>query len=217
MPGANGAVAAMAVDGNGNVYVGGFFTFIGTVPANCIAKWNGSAWSALGSGMNAAVYALAVIGTNLYAGGEFATAGGVTVNGIAKWNGSTWSALGSGISGRDNTVACAGGEREQSLCWGNFTSAGGVVANNIAKWNGSAWSAVGSGMDDTSLCAGGEWDQSLRRGSVHHSGRGDGQTSPNGTARPGRPWARGWTTGSSRWQRAEPISTLGDYSPWQAA
>ena len=49
------------------------------MPANYIAKWNGSAWSALGSGMNGAVYALAVDGAgNLYAGGEFTTAGGVT-------------------------------------------------------------------------------------------------------------------------------------------
>jgi hypothetical protein len=42
---------------------------------NCIAKWKGSAWSVLGSGMDDRVYALAVSGTNLYAGGTFTTAG----------------------------------------------------------------------------------------------------------------------------------------------
>ena len=52
MPGANGSVSAIAVDGSGNVYVGGSFTMIGTVPANHIAKWDGSAWSALGSGIS---------------------------------------------------------------------------------------------------------------------------------------------------------------------
>ena len=31
---------------------GGYFTTAGGVTANYIAKWNGSAWSALGSGMN---------------------------------------------------------------------------------------------------------------------------------------------------------------------
>ena len=45
-------IEAIAVDGSGNVYVGGDFTVIGTVVANYIAKWNGSAWSALGSGMD---------------------------------------------------------------------------------------------------------------------------------------------------------------------
>ena len=89
LPGANGAVKAIAVDGRGNVYAGGDFTFIGTVPANHIAKWDGSAWSALGSGISGNVYALAVSGNNLYAGGYFVAAGGVTVNNVAKWDGST--------------------------------------------------------------------------------------------------------------------------------
>ncbi len=42
----------MTVDWSGNLYVGGDFTGIGTVLANRIAKWNGSTWSAFGSGMN---------------------------------------------------------------------------------------------------------------------------------------------------------------------
>ena len=36
----------------GNVYVGGVFTTAGGVPVNGIAKWDGSNWSALGSGFN---------------------------------------------------------------------------------------------------------------------------------------------------------------------
>ena len=46
------AVYAAAMDNAGNLYVGGDFTVAGDVPANNIAKWNGSSWSALGSGMN---------------------------------------------------------------------------------------------------------------------------------------------------------------------
>ena len=42
---------ALAVSGT-DLYAGGYFTTAGGVPANCIAKWNGSAWSALGSGMS---------------------------------------------------------------------------------------------------------------------------------------------------------------------
>jgi hypothetical protein len=37
IPGANSSVQAMVVDGSGNLYVGGVFTFIGTVVANRIA------------------------------------------------------------------------------------------------------------------------------------------------------------------------------------
>jgi uncharacterized protein (DUF2141 family) len=45
-----------------------------------IAKWNGSAWSALGTGVDSYVYALAVSGTDLYAGGYFTMAGTTTVS-----------------------------------------------------------------------------------------------------------------------------------------
>ena len=43
------------------------------------------AWTALGSGMNQAVWPLAVMGGELYAGGYFTTAGGVSANHVAKW------------------------------------------------------------------------------------------------------------------------------------
>jgi hypothetical protein len=144
MPGADDTVAAIAVDGSGNVYVGGDFTVIGTAVANHIAKWNGNAWSALGSGLNDAVDALAVSGTDLYAGGWFTTAGGVPANHIAKWNGSAWSALGSGIDIEVHALAVSG---TTLYAGGYFTTAGGVTANYIAKWNGSAWSALGTGID----------------------------------------------------------------------
>ena len=44
-------VYALAVSGT-NLYAGGYFTTAGGVTANYIAKWDGSAWSALGSGMS---------------------------------------------------------------------------------------------------------------------------------------------------------------------
>src|SRR6266496_2923142 len=65
----------------GTCYVGGTFTSAGGSAAMNIAKWNGSAWSALGSGLGGGsgnylfVYALAVSGSDLYAG-SFTTAGG---------------------------------------------------------------------------------------------------------------------------------------------
>ncbi len=52
LPGANGQVSAFAHDSvNGKLYVGGVFTAIGAVLANGVAVWDGSGWSALGSGL----------------------------------------------------------------------------------------------------------------------------------------------------------------------
>src|ERR1043166_2330790 len=143
-PGVSGGVGAAVADDIGNLYIGGSFTTAGGIPANYVAKWNGSAWSALGSGMNAVVSALAVSGTNLYAGGSFTTAGGIAANYIAKWNGSAWSALGSGMNAAVLALAVSG---TNLYAGGSFTTAGGTAANSIAKWNGTTWSALGSGMN----------------------------------------------------------------------
>jgi len=130
------------------LYVGGWFTNAGGSPVTNIAKWDGSSWSALGSGVNSDVSALAISGNELYAGGYFTTAGGSAAYSVAKWNGSNWSALGSGMGGGDgpsvSALAVSGGDLYAA---GDFTTADGSTANSIAKWNGSTWSPLGSGMN----------------------------------------------------------------------
>jgi hypothetical protein len=49
-----------------------------------VAEWDGSAWSALGSGLDFWVNALAVSGSDLYVGGYFTTAGGSSALRVAK-------------------------------------------------------------------------------------------------------------------------------------
>ncbi|MGH7869616.1 MAG: hypothetical protein ACREP9_18810, partial [Candidatus Dormibacteraceae bacterium] len=78
-------VYALAVSGS-DLYVGGIFTTAGGIAATNIAKWDGSSWSALGSGANNAVDALAVSDSDLYAGGYFGTAGGKVSPYIARAN-----------------------------------------------------------------------------------------------------------------------------------
>jgi hypothetical protein len=144
LPGTDGDVYASAVDGSGNLYIGGVFTTAGGSTANDIARWNGSSWSALGSGMNNTIYALTMSGSTLYAGGSFTTAGGSPANDIAQWNGSSWSAMGSGMNNVVYALAVSGGTLYAA---GDFTTAGGTAANDIAQWNGSSWSPMGSGMN----------------------------------------------------------------------
>ncbi len=143
LPGADSLVFAAATDALGNLYIGGWFNLVGDVVANRIAKWDGTAWSALGSGMNGNVTALAVSGTNLYAGGLFTSAGGTGATNVAKWDGSAWSALGSGMNNQVNALVVFNAEL---FAGGSFTTAGGSPAKAIAKWNGSTWSEVGGGM-----------------------------------------------------------------------
>jgi hypothetical protein len=148
-----GDVLALAVSG-GDLFVGGRFVNVAGIPeADHVAKWNGSAWSALGSNgsgygaINGYVYALAVSGNDLYVGGLFERAAGIPgADGIARWNGSAWSALGS--NGAENgyfhvyAIAVSGSD---VYAGGYFNGLAGIAtADYIAKWNGTAWSALGS-------------------------------------------------------------------------
>jgi hypothetical protein len=148
------AVNALAVfdDGSGPaLYAGGYFTNAGGVVVNRIARWNGSSWSALGSGIGGtspAVFALRVFddgtGPALYVGGQFTTAGGLSVAGIAKWNGSSWFSISpwSYAEIQALTVFDDGGG-PALYAGGSIYIPGGVALNNIAKWDGSSWSSVG--------------------------------------------------------------------------
>lgn len=139
-------VLALAVSGS-DLYAGGWFTTAGDTDASYVAKWDGSSWSPLGSGMDTAVGTLAVSGTDLYAGGQFTTADGIVCNGIAKWDGSGWSALGSGVSGDAGSVRSLAISGTELYAGGRFTHANGILVNGIAKWDGNTWSPLGSGME----------------------------------------------------------------------
>ena len=92
------------------------------------------------------VYALAADGAgNLYAGGSFTAAGGVSANDVAKWDGTAWTPLGSGI--------------------------GGVSSPRSTPWRWTAPATCTPGVASP------------------RPARSVPITSPNGTARPGRPWA----------------------------
>jgi len=112
---------------------GGYFTTAGGDSANYIASWDGSSWSALGSGVGdySRVYALTVYDNKLIAGGYITTAGGISANDIASWDGTSWSALGSGMSG---SVSALTVYDSRLTAGGGFTIAGGKVSAYLAQW-----------------------------------------------------------------------------------
>lgn len=149
-----GSVEAMVIDANNNIYVGGWFGSAGDILAARVAKWDGHAWTALGTGMHsdewygAGVDALALDSAgNLYAGGLFEDAGGVPANNIAKWDGHAWSALDRGFSGRYKNSGRVNvllmSSNGTLYAGGDFNMAGSAKANHIAKWDGHQWSALG--------------------------------------------------------------------------
>ncbi len=143
---------ALTVSG-GELYSGGYL--ITYITSNSfwfnayVAKWTGSSWVGLGSGIyeewgeswDEDVRTLAVSGTNVYAGGAYRRAGEATAHCIAQWNGSAWSALAPPF--RSLTALAASGRDVYGA--GTF-AANGAESNYVAKWNGSGWSPLGTGM-----------------------------------------------------------------------
>ena len=67
------AVNALAISGTDLFAAGSHYS--GVPGSDYIAKWDGDAWSSLGSGLNNAAFALVATHTNLYVGGQFTQAG----------------------------------------------------------------------------------------------------------------------------------------------
>jgi trimeric autotransporter adhesin len=162
--GANNNVEDFASDGT-NLFVGGLFTQIGGIAATGIASFNGSTWSALGSGVHGfqggvgQVNKMAWQSNQLYVAGSFEIAGNVGTANVARWDGTDWWSLGGGTSkGMSPTLNFV-----QSLlpiqssifvtpglyAGGLFTGAGSVIVDSIGCWDGTNWNAVGTGFGGT--------------------------------------------------------------------
>jgi trimeric autotransporter adhesin len=155
-----GSVDALA-DFGGKLYVGGTFTTLGDgTSTNCIAAWDGSAWSNLtigaSNGVVGGVAALSVIGGKLYVGGSFTTLGdGTPANRIVTWSSTSSfddvfrSSLlpAAGFSSNVASVAMFDGKVYVGGTFA-FTSDGTTSANRIAAWDGSVWSNLTIGASN---------------------------------------------------------------------
>jgi len=147
--GHSGTTHNLIVDNNGNLYAVGSWTTINSVSANYIAVYDGSTWSALGTGLDDDGVGLSIgPDNNIYITGAFTSANGISASGIARYNGETFYPLGGGIDPDQSANS------RHSMQWygGNMYvviagTAGGCecvtdvsTARRVAMWNGSNWS-----------------------------------------------------------------------------
>jgi hypothetical protein len=142
------AIYTILADGSGNVYAAGSFK-----DGNnkfYVDKWNGAAWSELGTGGNAlnangSIRSIAVDAAgNIYAAGNFTDGNGLHY--VAEWNGATWSELGTGSAALDAVSPIHAITADPS---GHvYVAYDDTTANfYVAEWNGSSWSQVGTGAN----------------------------------------------------------------------
>jgi hypothetical protein len=150
----DGTVYSLAKFGT-SLYAAGYFVQAGGAAAKSIARWDGTSWLGLGSGLDdggsaGRGFALATFddgsGPALYVGGWFLAAGGVGARSIARWNGSAWSSIGDANGFVNALTVYDEGSGPRLYAGGNFTNIGGIAANTLATWNGASWSAVPTGI-----------------------------------------------------------------------
>jgi hypothetical protein len=153
--GTNGSVYATVVKGT-DIYIGGSFTAVGGINANCIARFDTvtGIWNVLGTasanGVDNTVTNMVFVGNDLYVAGSFqrANIGGTTINAsqIAKFNiqTNTWSA----VSGGPVFVHAMVANGTDLYLGGGFTVVNSnLAANYIAKLDTltGTWSTLGTG------------------------------------------------------------------------
>lgn len=129
--------------------VGGYFAKAGGLNASCIARWDGAAWSPLGSGLNGSVHNLLVHHNQLLACGSF----GGSAKYIARWDNNAWqpmvqTASNDGSAVNVNALAIW---RNELIAGGLFTMIDGMAAQSIVRWNGSAWQPLDGGVSGANV------------------------------------------------------------------
>lgn len=128
---------------NGDLIIAGDFDdYSGTV-LNNIARWDGTGWSPLGTGVDGKINDLDVLDGQLIVGGDFSEAGGNTnCQNIAIWSGSSWVAMETGLTGGFNGVRKLLVFGSQLFAGGDFDGSASVNSPNVIKWKNGSWSAL---------------------------------------------------------------------------
>ena len=107
-----------------------------------VGSWDGTAWTAMGSGLPQRVTTLVEFNGELYAAGWDST--------VSRWTGADWVPLGEKFNDIINVLAVHDGAL---YVGGRFTGplSGGVPLARIAVWSGSDWMPVDEGFDDDVL------------------------------------------------------------------
>ena len=131
----DGEVAALG-SYRGVLIAGGNFRNCQGVACGYVARWNGTTWESLGSGIDptdyAGVSAIETYGDRLIVGGWFMSCGFVATPGLAAWDGSSWSALPGMEAAYVNDLMVMDGKLHVA---GSFAGHYGAVAH----WDGTTW------------------------------------------------------------------------------
>jgi hypothetical protein len=136
---------------NDTLYGTGFFTNICGANAKYIAKWDGTQWYPVDTGLREAGHRVEVLNNELYVAGYRQTQDS---NWVLKWDGAHFQKLGEGVYLPDANVNNSytanlydvAMYNNQVVASGEFDSVGNKSIHCIMRWNGTSWDSLGHGI-----------------------------------------------------------------------
>jgi trimeric autotransporter adhesin len=124
---------SLAVLGNGDIVVGGWFTEASGVPANGLARWDGFAWHDMGLGPTSVVQDVRVRANGSVAiAGDLITPGSSTATGVAIWS--------------NGVLTLPGGAPAQARLAAEYPNGDLLVVTAppslLRRWDGTNWTSV---------------------------------------------------------------------------
>jgi len=138
------AIGAMVRSGS-DLIVGGTFSVIEGTPANNLARWDGTAWHAMGEGVGSDsspfavphVSSIAIFNNEVVVAGSFTRAGSAPTVGIATWNGVEWRDMSAGRAASAATSLAI----YQGALYCDFVQT--ATESIVMRWDGSSWQRMG--------------------------------------------------------------------------
>lgn len=132
----------------GDIIIAGDLNDYNSTNLNHIARFDGTDWLPLGTGLSGGLFSgsvrcMVVYQNELYVGGSFSYAGGQSSKFIAKWDGTSWSDVGGSMTGTGyNGVRDMVVHDNKLFVVGEFDEMGGITSNIVAMWNGATWQSL---------------------------------------------------------------------------
>lgn len=145
-----GAVYALEPIGS-ELYMGGVFDSVASMPCKGIAKWNNVFWTCLPFPLmstSISINAICEYNGEIYAAGNFESPlyPNDTIQDIIKYDGTNWLSVGGGMHGSMTNVETMAVYNGELYVAGLFTISEGNIGNYIQRWDGNNWSDVGGGV-----------------------------------------------------------------------